>query len=442
MLHNPVTQGPLDQAIFRLVIPEIGSQLLRWAFVTADAYFIGQLGGPQLSALSSASFFYWGLQALGLLLSIGVTAMVARRWGEGDHAGAKEAASQGVRWVLPYGLLCMLLTWIIAGPIMSHVAASPESAQGAVSFLWVVGLGTPFMFLGFVVDAAFKGSGDPRTPLLLLGIAAVANIVFDPILIFWLDLSLQGAAIATMGSQGLAALVGLFILYKRGRVSLDFRLASFDVSILLRLCRIGLPLALSSLLFSFIYIVISWLLRPFGDAAQAGLAVGHRIESLAYMISVAIGSATTTLVGQSLGANDQQRAWDAAWRCVRYAVLFSIFASVAMALFATQLADIFTNDEAVIIAGASYIFLTAFSEVGVAIEIVLEGGFGGAGDTVPPMVISMLYTAARIPLGWWFANGLGLGFEGVYIAITGTALLRGLTMAAWFYRGKWLHRTV
>lgn len=438
--HNPITHGPLDRAILRLAVPEIASQLLRWAFLTADTYFVGHSEGPQLAALSSASFVYWALQALGILLSIGVTALVARRWGENDHEKAKEVASQGVLWVLPYGLLCSLLLWVGAGPLLSLIAASPESAKGGATFLYIIGLGAPLMYLGYVVDAVFKGSGDTRTPLVLLTISVLLNIVLDAILILGFSLGIAGAAIATASSQAFAALAGLFLLRRRGRVEL--RGVRFSVQTFLQICKIGSPLALSSLLFSSIYIAIAALLKPFGDAAQAGLAIGHRVESLNYLVAVGFGSAATTLVGQCLGARDPVRASRAAWRCVLYASSVALFSTVVMFLLPSTLSDIFSDDPKVIEAGALYVLLISISQLGTALEIVTEGGFGGAGDTIPPMAINILFTAARIPLGALFAYSLLWGYEGIYWAITWTGLARGIVMAVWFARGKWKTRVV
>lgn len=435
---NFITEGVLGRAILRLAAPEVASQLLRWAFVTADTYFVGRLGGPELAALSAASFAYWGLQALGLLLSIGVSSLVARHTGAKDPHAAQQSATQGALWALPYGVMIGALTVTLSHQFV-HLAPSPEAAAGAQAFLQIIALGLPLLYLGYVGDAAFRASGDPKTPLLLLGCASLVNLALDPILIFSLGMGIRGAALATIGSQAVAAVVGAVLLWRRGLLGGALRPS---VRHFAQICRIGAPIALSSLLFSLIYLVLTGILAPYGDAAVAGLAVGHRIEALPYLVAVGLGSAATTLVGQNLGAKRPDRARQAAWRCAGYASAVALLCAAVMFLLPGPLARLLAADDpAVIEAGALYVKLIALSQLGMALEIVIEGAFSGAGDTIPPMALSILFTAARIPLGMYLAAS-GLGYEGVYWALTVTGLLRGLSIAAFFYRRAEKHAPV
>jgi putative MATE family efflux protein len=427
----------VGRAIWRLAAPEVATQILRWAFVTADTYFVGQLGGAELAGFSAATFAYWGLQALGLLLSVGVAALVARHTGAQEPHEARRAATQGALWALPYGLVFGLVTWGV-GAGLGAVAPSPEAAEAGRSFLVIIAAGLPLMFLGYACDAAFRGSGDPKTPLLLLGGAAALNLALDPVLIFTLGLGIRGAAIATAGSQALAALAGAYLLWRRGLLGLRTRL---DPRAFWRVCRVGAPIALSALFFSFIYLALARILAPFGDAPMAGLAIGHRIEALPYLVAVGLAGAATTMVGQNLGAKRPDRASRAAWLCAGYACAIASVAAVIMIARAESLAAGLADDPAVAEAGAMYARVIAFSQLGVALEVVLEGAFGGAGDTLPPMLISGGFTALRIPLGALLAT-TSMGYAGVYWAISLTGLVRGLCIAGWFARGRWKTRTI
>lgn len=434
-----LTRGPLPRAILYLAAPEVVCQLFRWAFVTADTYFVGKLGGTQLAALSGASFAYWALQAFGYLLSTGVVALVARRTGEENEAEARASATQGILWALPYGVGAGLLFLLLADPLLHLVSSSPEAAREGAAYLQILAAGAPVFFAGYGMEAAFRGIGDPITPLLLLGLAVLLNLLLDPLFIFAMGMGVKGAAWATLGSQALGTLLGIFFLWRRGLFLPSLRL---DSSYFWRVCRIGAPLSASLLLFSVIYLVLAWIIAPYGDAALAGLTIGHRVESLPYLISVGLGGAATTLVGQALGAGEISRAQRAAWRCTSYALVVALLAAALMVLFPEDLARLFNQEGPVVLAGTLYLQLIALSQAGTALEVVLEGAFSGAGDTLPPMVISTTLTAARIPLGAGLAIWAGLEYVGVYWAITLTGLVRGLLMAAWFARGRWKQKRV
>ena len=435
--RDAITEGALGRAIWRLAAPEVATQILRWAFVTADTYFVGRLGGAELAGFSAATFAYWGLQALGLLLSVGVAALVARHTGAREPREANRAATQGALWALPYGVVFGVLTWWLSGHLGAF-APSPEAAEAGRRFLVIIAAGLPLLFLGYACDAAFRGSGDPKTPLLLLGGAALLNLALDPVLIFTLGLGIRGAAIATAGSQALAALAGAYLLWRRGMLRLSARL---EPRVFWRVCRVGAPIAFSALLFSLIYLILARLLAPFGDAAMAGLAIGHRIEALPYLVAVGLAGAAATMVGQNLGAKRPDRAARAAWLCAGYSAGISLFAALGMFFSADALAAALAGDPAVAEAGAMYARVIALSLLGTALEVVLEGAFGGAGNTLPPMIISGGFTALRIPLGALLA-GSGFGYAGVYWAISLTGLARGLTIAGWFARGRWKTRSV
>jgi MATE family multidrug resistance protein len=221
--------------------------------------------------------------------------------------------------------------------------------------------------------------------------------------------------------------------------------AGLDTAVFRRMARVGIPVPRSSLLFNGIYLVIQRLAGDAaGPAAQAALGIGWNGEGIAFVLCVGWSAAASSLVGRFLGAGRPDLAERAAWRAaIQCAVMCAAWGAV-LYLFDDGIAGLFAEekDRAVLDLATSYYRIVALCLAPQAVEIVLEGAFGGAGMTVPPMVISIAFAVLRIPLAWALAFPLGLGATGIWWAIMATATLRGVACAVWFGRGTWKTRTV
>jgi putative MATE family efflux protein len=296
-------------------------------------------------------------------------------------------------------------------------------------------LGAPLIYGFFAVDAAFRSAGDTRTPFLILAASVAVTLVLDPILIVgWGPvpaLGVAGAAIATICTRAVAFLIGLTIVGRRGVV----RFGRPDLRVLAAVLRIGLPTAMTGVVFSLIYVMVTRTATQFGTPALAALGIGHRVESWLYMIGVGCGAATAAIVGQNLGAGRVDRAERAGWISVGFCSVFGVIAFAVEITFPEQFASIFSSDPAVIAAAAGYLRIAAVSQVGICAEIVLEGALGGAGATLPPMLTSTAITASRIPLAAWAAARWGI--DGLWWTISITALLRAAGMMLLWRAGGW-----
>jgi putative MATE family efflux protein len=313
--------------------------------------------------------------------------------------------------------------------------APPEVAALGVRYLGTYLLGAPLIFGFFAVDAAFRAAGDTRTPLYLLIASVGVTLVIDPLLIVgWGPipaLGISGAAIATVGTRAVAFGLGLLIVERRGVL----RVGRPNWRAILQVIRIGLPTAVTGVVFSLIYVFVTRTATKFGTPALAAFGIGHRVESWLYMIGVGFGAATAAIVGQNLGAGRTDRAERAGWLSVGFCTLFGVGACILELVGAEWFAGIFSHDPAVIAEGARYLRIAAFSQLGICAEIVLEGALGGAGYTVAPMVTSTVMTASRIPLAAWAASRWGT--SGIWWTISLTAIGRAIAMMGIWRSGRW-----
>jgi len=437
---------PIRKAVFRLAAPAMASMMLLMIFALVDIWWIGKVGAEAVAGVSAASFIYWALESLATLVSTGVNAMVARYVGAGNPKTASRVATQGL-------ILAVLMSifFTVGGIIFQHSSFLLMGLKSGVLVAaegymkWIL-YGLAAIFATFALDATYRGMGDTKTPLKIVAAALIFNAILDPFLIFgwgpFPEMQAEGAALATVISHGIAAVFAIALLHKRS-VRLWFQKQQFiDVSMMWRISRIGAPIAFSGFIFSLTYMFITRIVSDFGPAPLAAMGLGHRIEGIAYFACVGFSIAAATLVGQNLGAKRPLQAEKSAWMTVGYISAILAVVCICYFLFADSIYRFFLKDAAVVREGVRYLKIVALFEIFLGCEVVLEGAFAGAGNSLPPMIISVPLTAARIPLGFVLAHSSGLGSVGVWWAISATTGLKGLLMALWFKRGKWKEQRV
>ena len=410
-------------------------------FASADAHWVGtRVGAAGLAAVSTSLFWIWMLVSVAEMVSVGLTAVAARRHGEGRGDEAARVAGEALVYAVALGVVFATLGTVFLAELSAVMRTPPAVAALARDYLGTYLLGMPLIYGYFVVDAAFRASGDTRTPLALLASSVAVTLVLDPIFIAGAGavpaLGVRGAAVATLLTRGAVCLAGALILARRGLL----RFGRVRRASLATLSRIGLPAALTGVLFSVVYVAITPVTARFGTPALAALGVGHRVESWLYMIGVGFGAAAAAIVGQNLGAGDAARAERAGWITTGYAMLPALGFALLSVLVPEQLAGLFTSDPAVVDAAARYLRIASLGQLVVCAEVVLEASLGGAGDTLPVMLTSTTLTAARIPIGAWAAAAYGL--DGLWWTITLTAAARAIAIAALWRSGRWKGRRV
>lgn len=432
---------PLPRTIARVALPAVASSLLMTLFFSVDTFWIGtRLGPTALAAASTSVFWIWLLVSVAEMVNVGLTAVASRRYGEGRPAEAARIAGDALLLSIGLGVLVAMLGLPILPHLFAVMQVPAEVAALGTRYLGVYLLGAPLIFGFFAIDAAFRSAGDTRTPFLLLCASVGVTLFLDPALIVgWGPvpaLGMAGAAIATICTRAVAFGIGIFIVGRRGVL----RLGRPDWRTMLAVCRIGLPTAVTGVVFSLIYVAVTRTATQFGTPALAALGIGHRVESWLYMIGVGFGAATAAIVGQNMGAGRNDRAQQAGWISVGFCSLFGVAACAVELLWPERFAAIFSNDPAVIAEGARYLRIAALSQLGIGAEIVLEGALGGAGYTLVPMLTSTAFTAARIPIAIWASATYGSA--GLWWTISLTALLRAAGMIAISRAGRWKRSSV
>jgi putative MATE family efflux protein len=202
------------------------------------------------------------------------------------------------------------------------------------------------------------------------------------------------------------------------------------------------PISISGIVFSIVYLFINRLTSSFGTETVATLGIGNRIESINYLVAYGFSLATATLVGQNLGAQNPKRAAEMTHKTIQLVSAYIGVTSLFFLVFPEAIVRVFTDDPSVIASGRDYVRILAISQVFMGWEIVLEGAFSGAGYTWPPMIVAIPGAIARIPLAWLLAVHWSLGPDGIWWAISATTVAKAVVLYIWFARGTWKHERV
>jgi putative MATE family efflux protein len=434
---NPLVSGPLARATLALAGPTIASLMLQATFAIVDMFWVGRLGAAPLAAINVAAFVVWTIDSLGALCSIGTNALVANHVGGGRFHEARETAGHALHLALVASVVTTLVGLAVNPWIFAFMATDAEVTRLGSAFLVVMYVGAYAVFFEAAVEATFRANGDTRTPMKLTMTALVANLVLDPVFIYGLGpvprMGVAGAAVATVLCRTGALAFGLVLLRRRKLARLRAVIEPAP-GMAARIARIGAPIAISQVSFCLVYVALARVITRFGTPAVAAVGIGHKCESIAYFVSAGFSFAAATVVAQNLGAGRPDRAARAAWIACGYAVGPATLVAVAMLAFPAQLARLFIDDAAVVSIAVDYLRIVAISELFLAFEIVLEGAFGGAGDTLPPLLVGGPLSIARVPAAYLLSVSLGWGIDGVWWAVTISTVLKGTLMAFWFRR--------
>jgi len=410
-----------------------------FSFNLIDSIWVGRLIGPAaLAAVSTAGFYIWVALSLGEMVEIGLIAVAARRHGEGNPERAARAAAAAVAYALMAGLVVSIAGWLVMGTMFRVMKVPSEVATLGHAYLSTWLLGAPLVFGFFAIEATFRAAGDTRTPFLMLAGSVAVSILLDPLLIMGLGpfprLGVEGAALASVMVRGGGFLLGLVIALRRGLL----RINAPDWRALPTIIRIGAPLSLAGVLLSVIYMWLTRFTSRFGTPALAALGVGHKMEGLGFIAISGFALAAGALVGQNLGAGQEARAREAVRLTVEYCLAVTVTTAIVFLLVPGRLVSLFTGDPQVIADGVLYLRVIAFAQIGQSFELILEGALAGAGYTFWPQIVSTSLTALRIPLAAWWSRGIGL--LGIWLALSVTAISRGIAMILFWKGGRW--RTV
>ncbi|PZP57278.1 MAG: MATE family efflux transporter [Micavibrio aeruginosavorus] len=426
-----LTVGPIRKHLVRLTLPMVTSLFAMISFQLVNTFYISRLGTTELAAISFTFPITYIIFSLFLGFGIATSSVVSRLLGE--------KKPEDVRRIISHSLIMVFITSaIVAGagllffdPLFRLIGAETALIPLIRDYMHLYFLGTFFICLPLVINASLRAAGDAKTPAIIITSAALANAVIDPVLIFGLlgfpRLELQGAAISTLLTSFIATLAGLYIMQKRGMISLGafINFSQFKNS-MQRILVIALPAGITSGLPSIVNSVILSLLAKSGEAPVAAFGVASRVEAFCFIIMMALASGMAPIIGQNWGADKIDRVRETIKDAILFCIFWSVFVAIILGIFANSFADLFSSDPAVQKYIVLYFLIVPFTY---ALSNIVNGwasAFNAMGK--PQYSAGMLFLKLIILLiPALYIGYTAAGAEGVFISIALVNILTGIT---------------
>lgn len=447
-------EGPIHCAVWRLAWPAVLTMLLATFNSLMDTLFVGHLpySARALAATGVGGQVVFLLQSIGMGISVGATALIARFTGQDNRHEAIRAAGQCISLAALVGSFFWVVFTLAAGAIASlMLGGGGQTSILCREYLLIALCASVPAFLVNVMVGAFRGLGNTRTPMFIQVAIITVHISCNWTLIYghlgMPALGVRGAATAYLLSMlvGVALYTAALVQLSPLAEALRLRYLQPDGGWYLRILRVGVPASLQGAVRTVAMMGFTGLLAQTADgtAGVAALNVGLRAEALAFMPGFGYSVAASALVGQSLGARDPDRAERFGWAATAQAVLVMSTVALLFYLFASPLAGLFTSSARVAAYGADYLRVTAFCEPFIALGMVLTGALQGAGDTARPTYVTLFtMLCMRVPLGYAMIFPMRLGVHGAWLAMAISGGAGGLMRTALYVDGKWKTKKV
>jgi len=414
-----------------LAIPSVGENLLQTVFSFVDMAFVGRLGALSLAGVGLANQLIFVFLAIMMSINIGTNVLVAQNYGAKKFVKTKE-----IIWQSIYLAILISLGFFIFGLFFSYSIFYPFTGETALKkiagdyLFWII---TPsIVFVApIILGAAFRGIGDTKTPFYVTLVANGLNIFLDYVLIFgklgFPNWGVKGAAIATSISRLVALVVYLFLLfYKKREFHLSNLFPKFDFDIIKNLIKIGFPASLERFMFSFGNLFFGNVVLSIGTEAFAAHRVSINIESLSFNTGFGFTNATQTLVGQSIGNNDEKLAKRYTYTSLKITLFIMGLIGVILFFFPDLFIRIFTDDIKVIEFARIAVRIISFVQPFFAMVLIFMGSLRGGGNTSSPFWATTLgMYLIRIPLSFILVKIFGLGMFGAWIAMAFDITFKG-----------------
>ena len=437
------TEGKLGRAILLLSIPMVLEMAMESVFAIVDIFFVSRLGADAVATVGITESLITIVYAIGIGLSMGTTAMVARRIGEKDKIGASKSAVQAIIVGFLVSLPISLIGIFYAKDLLRLMGAEPVIVETMYAYTSIMIGGNVVIMLLFVINAIFRGAGDAAISMRVLWLANGLNIILDPILIFGIGFipafGVKGAAIATVIGRGIGVLYQLYLLSKnQTRVSIIKETLVLQWDIMKRLIRLSLGGIGQFIIATSSWIGLVRILAEFGSITVAGYTIAIRIFIFSILPSWGMSNAAATLVGQNLGANKPERAEKSVWTTAGVNMVFLALVGITFYIFAEWLIALFSTDPEIIRIGAQCLRIISYGYLAYAFGMIIIQAFNGAGDTTTPTIINFIcFWLIEIPLAYLLALEFGFKQDGVFYAIVIAETLLGVIGFLIFRKGNW-----
>ncbi|MEG9326511.1 MATE family efflux transporter [Salinimicrobium catena] len=441
---NKYTEGRIFNSLFSLAVPIILANILQTAYQLIDTFWLGRLGAYAVAAVSLSFPVLFLVLSLGSGLTLAGTVLVSQYKGAGDQKMVDFNSSQTISLIFFISLFLSALSYFSAEPLMKLIGAGPEILAPSVNYFKVSSLGFVFLFMFFSFQSLMRGIGNVMLPVYIILFTVFLNLILDPLFIYGYGpipgYGVAGAAVASIVTQALSAAIGLFILHKGSSgIRINLKEMQPHLGTLKSIVKLGIPASIEQSTRALGMTMMVVLVTGFGSEVVAAYGIGARILSFIVIPALGLAIATTSLVGQNIGAIKIKRAEKVARLSSQIAFFGLTGMGLLMFLFAEPLTAFFIPNDPEVIGDASlFIKIMAPSFGLLGVQQVLNGVFNGAGFTKASMLISILNLwIIRFPLAYLLSHKTFVGYEGIWWSFPVSNAIAAIVAFIYFKQGYW-----
>ena len=440
-MKRDLTKGSITKNIFALSLPMMLAFMLHTGFNIVDTIYVGKLSALALAAISITFPVIFLIIALASGVGIGVTSLIARLLGAGRKRDADNAAEHALLLAFILGFFFTVFGLTFSRPLFILIGATPEMMPLVMDYVKIIFGGSFFMFFAFMSNSILRGEGDMKTPMKIMMLGTILNVILDPLLIFGIGpfprMEIAGAALATIISRSIAAVVILsYLLRNKAHIKLDLRNFRFKFSIIKDILSIGIPASLSQAVMSIGMFFMMKIISYFGSFAIAAYGLANRLDMVALLPAIGISTAVITIVGHNVGAGNFERAEKTTWIATLITMIFMEVIGLMFFLFPEFWISIFSTNPEIIAYGVSYIRIISLLYMLIGVSMIIPSAFQGAGIGYPSIILSALrLLILSVPLAYFLSKPYGI--MGVWYGIAISIIITSIVSTIWFRMSTW-----
>ncbi|MDM8533758.1 MATE family efflux transporter [Clostridiaceae bacterium HSG29] len=422
-----ILEGNIFKGLIKLAIPIMATSFLQMAYNLIDLIWIGKLGSLEVAAVGTAGFLMWLGMSLVIFSKVGAEVFVSQSVGRNNQHEAKNSARSAIQLVIIFGVFYTFILIVFNKYLIAFFNIQDEYVVSmARNYLKIIGIGVVFAFMNPVFTSIYNAYGDSRTPFRINAVGLIINIILDPILIFYFNMGVSGAAIATIIGQITVALIFIGKIKYGNDIFKEFNVfKEFDFNKMKKIMKLGMPISLKSGFFTIIAMVIARIIASWGPVPIAVQKIGSQIEALSWMTSEGFATATSTYIGQNYGAKNYHRIKMVYYKSIIIMTIIGIIVTLLFLIFPKEIFSIFLREEEALKEGIVYLRILGISQLFMCVEITTSGAFNGLSKTVYHSVLSIVFNFLRIPMALMLSMTV-LGLSGIWWSITISSIIKGV----------------
>lgn len=438
-----LTEGKEGKLILNFALPMLLGNVFQQMYNVVDSIIIGKFLGKEALAAVGASFpLIFTMIAFLIGITIGSTVVISQFFGAKQMDKVKRAIDT-LYIVMFFASILLTAIGILFSDFIFQLISLPEDVIPlAVEYFNVYAIGFVFFFGFQGTSAIMRGLGDSKTPLYFLILSTIINIGLDLFFVLGLGWGVKGVAAATVISQ-MGAFFSIVLYLNKYHSFLDFSPMKmrFDTDIFKKSLKIGLPSGIQMTFVSVGFLALYRIVNVFGTPTIAAYSIAMRIDSFASLPAMNFSSALATFVGHNIGANKYERIGKGLTATLKMTAVITISVSLLSIIFAKPLMYLFTNDNEVVNIGVHYLYIVSPFYILFAFMFVLMGVLRGAGDTIMPMIFTIISLwIVRVPASYFLSQEIGV--NGIWWGIP-VAWIVGVVASLWYYKtGNWKNKAV